>query len=107
MSVNSLWKQTAAIDMSGDDLTENIDCDALIVGAGYTGLRCALALAEAGTDVIVVDTGDIGFGASGRNGGQVNPMLPVRHPDDLLKAVGKKYADRMTEMSLGSADEVF
>jgi sarcosine oxidase len=34
-------------------------------------------------------------------------MLPVPHPDDLLRAVGRKHADRMTEMSLGSADELF
>ena len=107
MSIHSLWEQTAAIDYRGGDLTESVACDVVVVGAGFTGLRAALVLAEAGTDVVVVDAGDVGFGASGRNGGQVNPMLPVLHPDDLLRAVGPVHAERMTEMSLGSADELF
>lgn len=107
MPVNSLWRQTAAIEYSGDVLEDDLTSDVVVVGAGFTGLRAALLLAEAGTDVVIVDAGDVGFGASGRNGGQVNPMLPVAHPDDLLEAVGRTYADRMTEMSLQSADEVF
>lgn len=107
MSINSLWAETAAIDYHGSDLTESLSCDVVVVGAGFTGLRAALVMAEAGTDVVVVDAGDVGYGASGRNGGQVNPMLPVPHPDDLLRAVGPVHAERMTEMSLGSADELF
>ncbi|WP_224825681.1 FAD-binding oxidoreductase [Cognatishimia sp. MH4019] len=42
-----------------------------IVGAGYTGLSAALHLAQAGIDVIVLEAHRAGFGASGRNGGQV------------------------------------
>ena len=43
-----------------------------IVGAGYTGLSAALHLAQRGFSVIVLDAHRVGFGASGRNGGQVN-----------------------------------
>ncbi|MGV6839236.1 MAG: NAD(P)/FAD-dependent oxidoreductase [Planktomarina sp.] len=45
--------------------------DVAIIGAGYTGLSTALHLAQAGFDVVVLDAHRVGFGASGRNGGQV------------------------------------
>jgi sarcosine oxidase len=83
------------------------DCDVAVIGGGFTGLRAALALAEAGTDVALFDAGEVGYGASGRNGGQVNPMLPVAQPDDLHKAVGAKYFERMAEAALRSADDLF
>ncbi|THH35758.1 FAD-binding oxidoreductase [Aliishimia ponticola] len=46
-------------------------CDVCVIGAGYTGLSAALHLAEAGRDVILIDAQRVGFGASGRNGGQL------------------------------------
>jgi sarcosine oxidase len=49
----------------------------------------------------------VGFGASGRSGGQVNPMLPVAVPDDLRRAVGPKYFERMAQTALQSADDLF
>ncbi len=52
-------------------LTENIEADVCIVGAGYTGISSALHLAEAGFKVVVLEAARIGFGASGRNGGQL------------------------------------
>jgi len=52
-------------------LTEAIEADLCIVGAGYTGLSAALHLAEAGRKVIVVEGARVGWGASGRNGGQI------------------------------------
>ncbi len=45
--------------------------DLCIIGAGYTGLSAALHAAEAGFDVVLLDAQRVGFGASGRNGGQV------------------------------------
>ena len=45
--------------------------DVVVVGAGLTGLSTALELAEKGMDVAVVEAKSIGWGASGRNGGQV------------------------------------
>ena len=45
--------------------------DVAIVGGGFTGLSCALALAEAGTDVVLLEASRVGDGASGRNGGQM------------------------------------
>ncbi|MDD9716521.1 FAD-binding oxidoreductase [Dinoroseobacter sp. PD6] len=48
-----------------------IHTDICIVGGGYTGLSAALHLAQRGYDVVVLDAQRVGFGASGRNGGQV------------------------------------
>jgi gamma-glutamylputrescine oxidase len=45
--------------------------DVCVVGAGYTGLSAALHLAQRGYDVVVLEAHRVGFGASGRNGGQV------------------------------------
>ena len=53
------------------DLQESLHCDACIVGAGFTGLSAALQLAKAGLNVIVLDAHRAGWGASGRNGGQL------------------------------------
>ena len=46
-------------------------CDVAVVGAGYTGLSSALYLAERGYDVAVIEAQRVGWGASGRNGGQL------------------------------------
>ncbi len=48
-----------------------VDADACIVGAGYTGLNTAIALARRGWRVVVLEAARVGWGASGRNGGQI------------------------------------
>ncbi|WP_281967539.1 NAD(P)/FAD-dependent oxidoreductase [Roseovarius nanhaiticus] len=52
-------------------LTGEALADVVVVGAGYTGLSAALHLAEAGMDVALIEAQRVGFGASGRNGGQL------------------------------------
>ncbi len=52
-------------------LEEDTDCDVCIIGAGYTGLSAALHLADSGMNVLLLDAHRIGWGASGRNGGQL------------------------------------
>ena len=46
-----------------------LTADVAIIGAGFTGLSAALHLAQDGADVIVLEANDVGWGASGRNGG--------------------------------------
>lgn len=52
-------------------LTQDRRADLAIVGGGYTGLWAALTAARAGLEVVLCDAHRVGFGASGRNGGQV------------------------------------
>lgn len=59
--------------------------DVCIVGAGYTGLSAALHLAQAGRDVVLLDAQRVGFGASGRNGGQLGSGQ--RMDQDALEAL--------------------
>ncbi|MEI4260245.1 NAD(P)/FAD-dependent oxidoreductase [Roseovarius sp. D0-M9] len=54
-----------------DPLRGEARADVVVVGAGYTGLSAALHLAEAGMDVALIEAQRVGFGASGRNGGQL------------------------------------
>jgi gamma-glutamylputrescine oxidase len=52
-------------------LSGDVTCDVIVVGGGFTGLSAALELAKTGYKVIVLEAKHIGFGASGRNGGQI------------------------------------
>jgi gamma-glutamylputrescine oxidase len=52
-------------------LQGDVVADVVIIGAGFTGLSAALELAEAGYKVVVLEAETVGFGASGRNGGQI------------------------------------
>ena len=52
-------------------LTGTVDTDICVVGAGYSGLSAALHLAEKGYKVAIIEGARVGWGASGRNGGQI------------------------------------
>ena len=56
-------------------LTGEASCDVCVIGGGFTGLSAALACAEKGLSVVLLEAETIGFGASGRNGGQLIPGL--------------------------------
>ncbi len=103
----AFWADTAPEMVDHPPLAGETTADVTIIGAGFTGLRAALMLAEAGSRVVVLDAGDVAYGASGRSGGQVNPMLPFNTPDKLKELLGPNYFDRLTETSLNSADELF
>jgi gamma-glutamylputrescine oxidase len=72
--------------------------DVCIIGGGYTGLSAALHLAERGFDVVLLEAHRVGFGASGRNGGQVGSGQR-QDQDWLEKTVGQDKAHRLWEMS--------
>jgi gamma-glutamylputrescine oxidase len=72
-SIDSLsyYQATANDQMAFESLKGEVSADVCVIGAGYTGLSAALELATAGFKVVVLEAERIGYGASGRNGGQV------------------------------------
>jgi glycine/D-amino acid oxidase-like deaminating enzyme len=58
-----------------DALTGEATCDVAVVGGGYTGLAAALRLAERGVDVVLLEAGFCGWGASSRNAGHLTPTI--------------------------------
>jgi len=78
-----------------------ISCDVCVVGGGYSGLSAALHLAQSGYDVALLDAQRVGFGASGRNGGQVGTGQRIEQ-DTLEMLVGKEQARSLWDLSLDS-----
>ncbi len=72
---NSYYAATANAWETHGALQGHHACDVLVVGGGFTGISAALTCAEKGYSVILLEAETIGFGASGRNGGQLIPGL--------------------------------
>jgi gamma-glutamylputrescine oxidase len=80
-------------------LQRDVRTDVCVVGAGYTGLGAALELASRGVRVVVLETAQVGSGASGRNGGQVH--TGQRNDQAWLeKTLGRDAALALWRMSL-------
>ena len=105
-ATTSLWSVTATPAPRVETMDGDITCDVAIVGAGFTGLCAALHLAEAGVAVAVIEKREIGFGASGRTGGQVNLGFKL-DPDDLEAYVGAEFGRRMIVEGSRVGDAVF
>ncbi|HET9578861.1 MAG TPA: FAD-binding oxidoreductase [Usitatibacter sp.] len=103
---HSLWMATAAPAPECAPLEGGASADVAIVGAGFTGLSCAIALAAHDRAVTVIEAGEIGHGGSGRNGGQVIPGLK-QDPDEIAATFDKDVAQRLTALSGSAADRVF
>jgi glycine/D-amino acid oxidase-like deaminating enzyme len=90
----SLW---AAVSKPGGDyppLTGVPSTDVVIIGAGFTGLSAALHLRRAGVATMVLDAAEPGWGASGRNNGQVIPTLSRVDPDEIIarhRVAGERF----------------
>src|SRR2546430_9463550 len=100
---NSMW---AAVTPPGPDLSEltgTIEADVVVIGGGFTFLSTALHLREAGVDVAIVEAMEPGWGASGRNNGQVIPTLSRPDPDDIVAkhgAGGERFVRLLRDSAL-------
>lgn len=84
-------------------ISSNQTADVCVIGAGFLGLSTALELAEKGKKVIVLEGARVGFGASGRSGGQaINGF--EEGIDEYIKQVGFEKARKLWDMSLEAID---
>lgn len=102
----SLWAATATAAPPTAPLQADISVDVCIIGGGYAGLSTAIHLAKAGRSVQLLEAGDIGFGASGRSGGQVIPG--IKYDPDQLETMFGPQVGRSAALAFGStAAKVF
>ena len=89
---------TATVNQDSDypELTDHIEVDVVIIGGGFTGINTALELAERGVSVALVEANKIGWGATGRNGGQITGSLS-----------GESAMRKQMRNTLGSAADEF
>jgi glycine/D-amino acid oxidase-like deaminating enzyme len=102
----SLWAATAKPGSSYAPLRGEVKTDCVIVGGGFTGLSTALHLAERDIGAVLVEANEPGWGASGRNGGQVIPGLKL-DPSELRAKYGEESGRRLTTTLGATADLVF
>jgi len=103
---DSLWTDTANASPHRPALTGAVEADCVVIGGGFTGLSAALHAAQAGLSVVLLEAETPGWGASGRNGGQVNPGLKYG-PAELEAKLGAEVGRQVANLSGGSADLVF
>jgi glycine/D-amino acid oxidase-like deaminating enzyme len=102
----SLWAAQTPPGPELPALKGSAQADVVVIGAGFTGLSTALHLREAGIDVAVVEAMEPGWGASGRNNGQVIPTLSRPDPDDIVARHGAA-GERFVAMLRDSAATLF
>jgi len=94
----SWYAETARAPATGAALAGDVAADVCIVGGGFTGLSAALHLARAGAKVALVEQALIGWGASGRNGGQAHIGMRRGQPW-LERHVGRDEAMRFWRLA--------
>ena len=104
----SLWAATAPPAPATVSLPSGeYRADVLVIGAGFTGLATALAAAERGADVVLLEAAEIGSGGSGLNNGQVIPCLSRADPDAIVAARGTDKGEALVALIRDSAQTTF
>ena len=98
---NLYWAAAPGADHA--PLRGRTEVEVVVIGGGLTGLSTALHLAENGVSCLVLEARQPGWGASGRNGGQLNPGLK-HDPDIIERMFGKTRGSRLVEIGWGSSE---
>ncbi len=98
MYPDSYYAATAHFVPNHPCLEDTVRCDVCVIGGGFTGVSTALHLAERGYDVVLLESERIGWGASGRNGGQLGSGQR-KGQDELEKMLGRDEARRLWELA--------
>lgn len=108
MEIGSLWEAITPAAPRCAKLADAITADVVVVGGGFLGLSSALHAAEAGLDVVLLESHQPGFGASGRNTGFVVPSLKTSlGPAEVVAALGADHAGRLLKLVAESGKAVF
>lgn len=102
---NSWYAATATDAPVHDALRGEVRADVCIIGAGFTGLSAALHLAQAGMDVVLLDAHRAGFGASGRNGGQLGSGQR-QEQTEIARLMGRDDAAKLWSLAEDAKDLV-
>jgi glycine/D-amino acid oxidase-like deaminating enzyme len=102
----SLWAATAPPGPECAALEHDEEAEVAVIGGGFTGLSAALHLAQEGRSVRVLEAAEPGWGASGRNGGQVNPGWKIL-PSQMYARYGKGRGRRVANMADATCELVF
>jgi len=102
----SLWAATAPAGPALSPLEGDVRTDVVVIGAGFTGLSTAIHLRESGVEVAVVEAAEPGWGASGRNNGQVIPTLAGHDPSAMVARHGEA-GERFNAVLRDSAQYLF
>jgi gamma-glutamylputrescine oxidase len=102
---NSYYAASASVQPAYPKLESDIEADVCVVGGGFAGLSAAIELADRGYKVVVLEAHHIGFGASGRNGGQLIAGLACEQ-DVIEKSIGFEAAKEVWDMTLEALDLV-
>ena len=97
---NSFYESSVQRPAALPPLDRSVSADVCIVGAGLAGLSAALELAERGYSVAVVEAQRMGWGASGRNGGQVLPGFGSDGERAIERQLPPEDARRAWDMSV-------
>lgn len=82
-------------------------CDVAVVGAGFTGVSTALHLAERGFDVALIEANRVGWGASGRNGGQlIDGIVEAEKIETIRRQFGQSAAEAVQKIGIDCRDVV-
>jgi gamma-glutamylputrescine oxidase len=98
--IDSYYAATASATPPPRALIGEIDADVCIIGGGFSGLSTALHLCNAGRHVTLLEGARIGWGASGRNGGQI-----VNGLNASLQTIGDRYGDKTADFVGGIVQE--